>query len=113
MEIQVTNISYELDNEEGMNSLFFEYDKGYFTIARMDDDENIYVELDSQDNGKYLDPDCFEFSFFNKKISFKIDGHRKVDVGIYDTITLLFEPVNKDVFSNLSKTLKNIFKERF
>ena len=112
MELNVVNISYELDNDEGLSLLYFEYENGYFTISRLDEDEKIYVELDDQSKGEYIDPDCYEIFFLNKKISFFVDQNRKWNLGIYQNITLLFEPLDSDKFKEMKNVLKHIFKNR-
>lgn len=35
MELKVLEISYELDNEEGLNALFFQTSEGYYTISKL------------------------------------------------------------------------------
>ena len=55
MELKVLEISYELDNEEGLNALFFQTSEGYYTISRLKEEDNLYMELNSQENGKYFD----------------------------------------------------------
>ena len=121
MELKVTEISYELDNEDGLSSLFFECEDGYFTIARMDEDENIYLEKDNQSNGQYFNPDCFEYSFVPERISFSINLNNKrilqylnennLDAAMYGNIALLFEPVPPQNFKEMGEVLDKIFDE--
>ena len=120
MKLQVTNMSYELDNEDGLNSLFFEYDGGYFTIARMDEDENIYLEKDDQSNGQYFDPDCFEYNFRNGEMALIINLNNirilqylkdnNLNADLYRNITLIFEPVRSERFKEMGNTLDRIFE---
>ena len=37
MELKVTDIMYELDNEDGLSYLLFKYAGGYFSIGRMEE----------------------------------------------------------------------------
>ena len=103
MELKVLEISYELDNEEGLNALFFQTSEGYY---------NLYMELNSQENGKYFDTEYFDCSVRNGCISFNVPENRNWDLGIYQNITLLFSPVNIDEFKRISMVVRNIFTER-
>ena len=119
MELQVTKISYELDNEEGLSYLFFEYDSGYFSIAKMEEDENIHLEKDDQSNGQYFDPDCFECSFWNGKIRLSINLNNKrilqylkdneLNADLYGNTVLIFEPVPLEKFKEMSNVMNKIF----
>ena len=120
MELNVTNISYELDNEEGLSSIFFEYEGGYFTIAKMEDEENIYLEKDDQSNGQYFDPDCFEFSLRNGIFSLSINLNNKriiryledngLNVDLYGSTALVFEPYTVERLKEISNVLDRIFQ---
>ena len=112
MEFKVLEISYELDNEEGLNALFFQTSEGYYTISRLKEEDNLYMELNSQENGKYFDTDYFDCSVRNGCISFNVPENRNWDLGIYQNITLLFSPVNIDEFKRISMVVRNIFTER-
>ena len=119
MELKATNISYELDNEEVLSYLLFEYAGGYFSIGRMEDDENIYLEKDDQSNGQYFDPDCFEYSFENGELIFSInlDSKRilqylkdnKLDADLYGNTVLIFDPVPSEKFKEMSNVISRIF----
>ena len=119
MELKATKISYELDNEEGLSSVFIEYDNGYFTVARMEDEENIYIEKDDQANGEYWERDCFEISLRNgtfvvsmnlnnkKLLKYIEDNGLKVD--LYCNTSIAFEPISTEDFMKLSSVVKRIF----
>ena len=119
MDLQVTKISYELDNEESLSYLFFEYDSGYFSIAKMEKDENIHLEKDDQSNGQYFDPDCFEYSFWNGEIRLSINLNNKrilqylkdneLNADLYRNTVLIFEPVPLEKFKEMSNVMKKIF----
>ena len=113
MELEVINISYEIENDEGLSYLHFETKDGYYSISRLDEDDELYMELNEQSNGKYFSPDCFEFDFYNGDISFYVDEDRELDVGIYQNITLKFEPVDIERFKEMGVALEKIFKEFF
>jgi hypothetical protein len=113
MELQVETISFELDNDEGLNSLCFKYDKGYFTIARSFDEGEIYLEFDDQSNGEYFDKDIFEYEFTNGNILFAIDLNNLRIIKylkesckkseLYARINLHFETVDPEQFKIISK----------
>ena len=119
MEVKVTNISYELDDDEGLNYLYFEYNNGYFSIAREEEEENIYLEKDDQANGQYFDPDCFEYIFSNGEIRFSIDLNNKrilkylkennLSADLYGNTVLIFDPVIPEKFKEMSNVLSRIF----
>lgn len=112
MELNVINISYELDNEEGLNSLFFKTSDGYYTIARIKEDDKLYMELNNQESGKYFDPEYFDCSTRNGYISFHVPENRNWNLGIFQNIALLFTPVSIDEFRKISYVIRNIFTER-
>ena len=119
MELKATKISYELNNEEGLSSVFIEYDNGYFTVARMEDEENIYIEKDDQANGEYWECDCFEISLRNgmfvvsmslnnkKLLKYIEDNGLRVD--LYCNTSITFEPIPTEDFMKLSSVVKRIF----
>jgi hypothetical protein len=108
MILDVTNISYELNNS-GLNLLLFEHKTGYFKISRLKRDELLYVELNNPSNGKYIHPDCYELTCFNKEISFYVSENRTWELGIYQNISLLFNPVNIEKFKEIGKVIDGIF----
>ncbi len=112
MELEVLEISYEFDNEEGLNALFFQTSEGYYTISRLKEDDKLYMELDNQSSGEYFDPDYFDCSFRNGRISFCVPDNRTWNLGIYQNITLLFSPVNVDKFKKMAMVVRNIFTEK-
>ena len=110
MQLNVIDISYELEDEEGLSYLFFKAEDGYFTISRLVEDEKLYMELNNQSNGEYIDPIYFEYSVRNGKIMFYVNENRTWNLGIYQNITLLFEPISLDVFREIGQVIKKIFK---
>lgn len=112
MELKVLEISYELDNEEGLNALFFQTSEGYYTISRLKEDEKLYMELNDQSMGEYFEPDYFDCSFRNGRITFHVPDNRNWNLGIYQDITLLFSPIDVDLFKAMGQVVKNIFWER-
>lgn len=112
MELKILEISYELDNEEGLNALFFQTSEGYYTISRLKEEDKLYMELNSQVDGKYFDTEYFDCSVRNGYISFHVPENRNWDLGMYQNITLLFSPVSIDEFKRISMVVRNIFTER-
>ena len=119
MELKATKISYELNNEEGLSSVFIEYNNGYFTVARMEDEENIYIEKDDQANGEYWERDCFELSLrngvlvismnLNNKKLLKYIEDNELRADLYSNTNITFEPIPPDEFTKLSGVIKRIF----
>jgi len=119
MESKVTNISCELENEDGMSYLLFKYTGGYFSIGRMEDDENIYLEKDDQSNGQYFAPDCFEYYYENGEIQLSIDLESKriwqylkdnnLNADLYGNTVLIFDPVIPEKFKEMSNIISRIF----
>ena len=123
MKLMVKNISYILNDDEGLNSLFFEHENGYFCISRLNDEDNIYMELNDQSNGEYFEQDIFDSDFSNGKISFKIDLDNKKIIEYlksnnkkYDSfinINIIFKPVEQKMFKIMGEVYKNIFNQLF
>jgi len=119
MELKVTDITCELDNEDGLSYLLFKYAGGYFSIGRMEEDENIYLEKDDQSNGQYCDPDCFEYCYENGEIELSIDLDSKrilqylkennLSADLYGHTVLIFDPVNPEKFKEMSNVISRIF----
>jgi len=109
MKQKVTNLSIQLDDEDGVNSLFFEYNDGYFTISRMDEDEDLYIEMNDQSNGFYSSIDFVQYCYENGEIEFFFDEELIEKYNIIKDITLYFQPLDNNKFEDFKKTLKNIF----
>ena len=119
MELKVTNITCELDNEDGLSYLLFQYAGGYFSMGRMEDDENIYLEKDDQSNGQYFDPECFEYCYENGEIELSIDLDSKrilqylkennLSADLYGNTVLIFDPVLPEKFKEMSHVISRIF----
>ena len=71
------------------------------------------MELNEQSNGEYFPPDYFEIDFENGFISFYVDEDREINIGIYQNITLKFEPMEVERFKEMGGALERIFKEAF
>jgi hypothetical protein len=107
MEYRVINIDYVLDDEEGLNSLFFEFEKGYFSVARLNEDEKVYFELNDQSNGEYYEVDEINLSYKNDEIWFE-DSYKNNK--LYKEIKLLFEPIENKKYFEIEKVIRKIFK---
>lgn len=122
MDLNVSDITYTLLDEEGLSYLFFETAHGYFTISRSEDEKDVYLELDTQTNGEDFDQQCFDIVFLNRKIAFKMDLNNAKLVQylkeknkcfeLYKEIVLLFNPVSQEKFSEMKKVIDQIFNER-
>lgn len=124
MELKVKNISYELKNEDCLSFLFFECEnQQYFTISRLDEDEEVYLELNDQANGEYFDQGCFNITFLNNRISFFMNlNNKKIlsylqehnkDATLYENTVLIFEPVPIEQFKEMIKVLHDIFDRKY
>ncbi len=56
MELFAKSMTWELDNEEGLSCLFFEWEKGYFTLSRKTGAEELRLEMNDPANGQLIDP---------------------------------------------------------
>ena len=45
MELEVVNISYEIEDDEGLSYYHFKTKNGYFSISRLESDDEIYMEF--------------------------------------------------------------------
>ena len=111
MELNIIDISYELEDEEGLNYLHFKTENGYFTICREEGEENLYMELNDQANGEYISPIYFEYSVRNGRIMFYVNENRTWNLGMYQNMTLIFEPIDIDKFKKIGTVIKRIFKK--
>lgn len=117
-EIKAIKIETRLD-DNGLNSLHFEDEKGYLTISRSKGSETLYFEMNERTNGQYIEKDCFELSFRNGKISISMGFNNKrllryikennIYVDMYGNITILFEPEPIEKFREISNTFKDVF----
>jgi hypothetical protein len=107
MEYKVINIDYVLDDEEGLYSLFFEFDKGYFSVARLNEDEKVYFELNDQSNGEYYEIDEINLSYNNNEIWFQYPYKGNE---FYKEIKLLFEPIENKKYLKIEKVICKIFR---
>ena len=65
MELSVKRMTWELDNEEELSFLAFEWEDGYFTLSRKIGAEALRLEMNDPANGQLIDPDCFEYALDN------------------------------------------------
>jgi hypothetical protein len=113
MEHDVLNLFIQVDDEDGVNSLFFEYSNGYFSISKIDEDEELYIEFDDQSNGFYSSIDFVQYCYTNGEIEFLFDEELIKKHTIFKKITLYFQPLNNKKFEDFKKVLKNIFPIKF
>jgi hypothetical protein len=125
MELMVKKVEWELDNhaesDTGMNSVFFHLDKGYFMIARTNDDDEVYLELNDHENGECYKPNIFDIDFKNGKLSLKINlenksivnylKRNKKQAGMYEQIILSFKKIEDNKFVEIMAVLKIIFPD--
>jgi hypothetical protein len=107
MEYKTINIEYILDDEEGLNSLFFEFDNGYFSVARLNEDKKVYFEINDQLNGEYYETDEINLSYNNGEIWF---GGPYKDNELYKDIKILFDPIENEKYLEIKKVICKIFK---
>ena len=62
MELFVKRMASELDNEEELSFLAFEWEDGYFTLSRKTSVEMLRLEMNDPANSQLIDPDCFEYA---------------------------------------------------
>lgn len=62
MELSVKRMTWELDNEEELSFLAFEWEDGYFTLSRKTGAEMLCLEMNDPANSQLIDPDCFEYA---------------------------------------------------
>ena len=67
MELFVKRMASELDNEEELSFLAFEWEDGYFTLSRKTSVEMLRLEMNDPANGQLIDPDCFEYAVDNTR----------------------------------------------
>ena len=67
---KVSNINTQLNNEDGLSAVFFEYPEGYFSISKIDDENDLYVEKDDQSFGTYTDRGQLTYSLHSDNIVF-------------------------------------------
>jgi hypothetical protein len=109
MKIEVTNISFCVKDEDGLSYIHCTTTSGYYSVCRYSSDEQLYVELNNPSSGRYLSPDYFEYIIENGKMSFYVDENRNWDLGIYQNITLIFEPLDDISYNSLVQTVRQIF----
>lgn len=107
MELKVTNISFCAKDDDELSYIHCTTTNGYYSICKSSKDEQLYVELNDPSNGQYFYPDYFEYDIENGKVSFYVNENRKWNLGIYQNITLIFEPI--DNYKELVKTIEKIF----
>jgi hypothetical protein len=109
MELIITNISCDIDLD-GLYSVFFEYDSGYFCLARNIDesDEEIYIEKDEQNNSIYLCPNNIKYTVCNDKIEFSID--KDTELNGFDHYWILnIESIGIKQCNEIKKVLNEIW----
>ncbi len=120
MELNVKNISYAINDDEGLTYMHFDIDDGYFSLSRLDGDDNVYLERDNQSNGQYITPDCFEFSLentyfhlymnLNNNRLLKYIAENKVNVELYGDTTLIYALMEKEQLLNFGEVIEKLFE---
>ena len=119
MELFAKRITWELDNEEGLSCLFFEWEESYFTLSRKTDAETLRLEMNDPVNGQLIDPDCLEYAFDdtnfrlnivwnNRKVLRYLEEHH-INTELYGEIVLHYTPLSKPELESLSAVTLRLF----
>ena len=125
MEFIVKKIDFRVDDfedsDDGMTSLLFVMDNGYFMIARTNDDDEVYFELNDPENGETFEPNIFDIDFRNGKLSLKINLKNKDIVKylkknnkqarMYEKMTLLFDELKENKFLKVLNIINRMFPD--
>ena len=109
MELKIINISYDLD-VDGLYSVFFEYENGYFCLSRNldEDDEEVYLEKDEQNDAVYIYPNKIKYTIDNSKVEFLID--KNIDLKNFSHHWVLhIEFMDVKQYSEIEQVLIKIF----
>ena len=119
MELFVKRMASELDNEEELSFLAFEWEDGYFTLSRKTSVEMLRLEMNDPANGQLIDPDCFEYALDNTRFRLNIvRNNRKVlryleehhiNTELYGEIVLHYTPLSKPEFETVSAVIHRLF----
>ena len=119
IELFAKTMTWELDNEEGLFCLFFEWEEGYFTLSRKTGAETLRLEKNDPANGQLIDPDCFEYALDNTRFRLNIvRNNRKVlryleehhiNTELYGEIVLHYTPLSKPQLESLSAVTLRLF----
>ena len=119
MELSVKRMTWELDNEEELSFLAFEWEDGYFTLSRKTSVEMLRLEMNDPANGQLIDPDCFEYAVDNTRFRLNIvRNNRKVlryleehliNTELYGEIVLHYTPLGKPQLESLSAVMLRLF----
>ena len=119
MELFAKRMTWELDNEEGLSCLSFEWEDGYFTLSRKTGAEALRLEMNDPANGQLIDPDCFEYALDNTRFRLNIvRNNRKVlryleehhiNTELYGEIVLHYTPLSKPQLESLSAVVLRLF----
>ena len=119
MELFAKRMTWELDNEEELSFLAFEWEDGYFTLSRKTSVEMLRLEMNDPANGQLIDPDCFEYAVDNTRFRLNIvRNNRKVlryleehhiNTELYGEIVLHYTPFSKPEFETVSAVIHRLF----
>ena len=119
MELFANRMSWELDNEEGLSFLSFEWEDGYFTLSRKTGTEALRLEMNDPANGQLIDPDCFEYALDHTSFRLNIvRNNRKVlryleeyhiNTELYGKIVLHYAPLSKTELKTVSAVSLRLF----
>lgn len=119
MELFAQRITYESDHSEELTYLFFEMEKGGFTISRRRADKKIYLEINDPVNGQWLDPDCLEYVLDDMRFHMNIVRNnrrvleyleeRQVNTKLYGEITIRYAALSKQEREKLTQVVHRLF----
>jgi hypothetical protein len=111
MEIKVIGISIEQGNEDGLYSVFFEYEGGYITFARneAEEDNDIYIEKDNQSYAIYVLPSNIKYILQDSKIEFIIDKEVELEIDFERHFIIDFFSIDFKQYKDIEKTLMRIW----
>lgn len=119
MELSVKRMTWELDNEEELSFLAFEWEDGYFTLSRKTGAEALRLEMNDPVNSQLIDPDCFEYALDhtsfrlnivrnNRKVLRYLEEHH-INTELYGKIVLHYTPLSKTELKTVSAVSLRLF----
>ena len=119
MELFAKRLTWELDNDEGLTCLFFEWEEGYFTLSRKTGAETLRLEMNDPSNGQLIAPDCFEYALDNTGFRLNIERNNSkvlryleehhINTELYGEIVLYYTPLSKPQLERLSAVVLRLF----
>lgn len=108
--MDVLEVIINLDDENGLNALYFTYNGGYISLSRLEEESDLYLEKDDQSFGSYVSLNCVKYQFENKRLSLEI---KKELAEIIKSPTLIVLSLSKEkieTLNEINETLIKIFK---